>query len=196
MKAPLPPSLSTPVPPPIKICVTGTFSSGKTTFAKALAQKLGTAILLPELARELKESVPSINFSQPHVRGYLLIEQLLRERRAEQQPTDFLVVESGVPSACAHDTLLGHAVPAAEVLRACEHRAYDLIFLCSYREVPLEKDGIRYEDQPLRHQLHELLIQQLREQQFVHELTGTVEQRLGTALKVIAGRKSPFPGQL
>lgn len=132
----------------MKILITGTFCSGKTTLATDLSRILPEYSLVPEPARELALGIPNIDWSLNEVRNYLIVRQVLIENTALLSSKK-IIVDAGVESNLAHDELIS-GVKQTTILKHLNHSKYDLVFFCNHQEVSLVDDGIRMTDNKLR----------------------------------------------
>lgn len=138
---------------PIRIAVTGTYSSGKTTLANALRRTFdGLASLVQEQPRRVIRAAGNSLMRDADVRSYLVVSQLLRELELSQR---YIQISDGsVISNLAHDRLLLHPPPSRErLLHDFSFQHYDVAFVCDHSTVDLEIDGERFTDPTLRHAL-------------------------------------------
>jgi len=143
----------------MKVAITGTFSSGKTTLCADIQRVLTNVQVVPDTARMLKNSLMSIDFSSPIVRGFLLIQQLLVEQQQYSiSNQSLLIVDGGIEINFANELCLNNTHYCLEFYKSQDHIPYDLTIICDPSEVQIENDGIRLEDSELRTQIHDALL--------------------------------------
>ena len=172
----------------MKILITGSFCSGKTTLAELLHAALPGSRLLYEPVRDLAGVFEQAQIAQPQVRDYLLVRQLYIEAAAERTGGD-IICDAGVESNLAHSRLFGHPAPAG-VLQRFGHVRYDMVFFCDHEQVKIDNDGFRFTDKVLQTELAERLSEVLRE--LVYEprlLKGTPVERCEKALSHLSNLK-------
>lgn len=164
----------------ISICICGTYCAGKSTLSKRLAEVLPNTELVVDAAREMVSTLDTVDWAHPTVREYLLMEQVLRERRASKLSKQYVVVDGGIIGNLAHDMLFKHArrVPINNV-RPFGNSSYDLIVYCEYKEVFLVDDGQRLTDEKLREELACCVEQCVKEMPVMNiSAKGTVDERI------------------
>ncbi|GAB3918171.1 ATP/GTP-binding protein [Larkinella terrae] len=141
----------------MKIVITGTYCSGKTTLCYDLIQAIPNCKLLLEEAREISDLIPPDGWSLPAIREYLLVRQILNEKRNEKDDK-LLICDNGVHGNLAHDSLLTKEVNNILLLDQLDHINYDLVFFCDHHEVAIEQDGVRLVDPFLRERAAEEIL--------------------------------------
>ncbi|HET7232591.1 MAG TPA: ATP-binding protein [Longimicrobium sp.] len=141
---------------PLRVVVTGSESTGKTTLAERLAEHYGT-ICVPEFSRAYAQSAGrelTADDVEPIARG-----QLANERRAELDANRLLVLDTDVLSTVVYGTHYYGDAPAwiSETLR--EHPA-DLYLLCDI-DVPWVADPARDRGH-MRPEMHALFVDAVR----------------------------------
>jgi len=162
-----------------RICLLGGESSGKTTLAAALAERLGT-LWVPEYGRQRWEEQD----------GKLVFNDLLQiartqlehERRQSRQAHRWLVCDTSPLTTLLYcRELFGHAAPELEQL--AEH-PYHHTFLCA-PDFPFVQDGTR-QDEAFRQKQHAWYLQELETRGVPFTLLrGTLEQRVETAWQAV-----------
>jgi HTH-type transcriptional repressor of NAD biosynthesis genes len=164
-----------------RVGLLGGESSGKSTLAAALAQRLGTAPVA-EYGRELwVANGGTLTFGD-----YLHIaeEQVRREQAAAAQAPGWLVCDTSPLTTLFYG--LEQFGRADAALWALASRTYHRVLLCA-PDFPFVQDGTRREAD-FRDRQHAWYLQALRERAMAFDvLTGSVEQRVAQAL-VLLGR--------
>ena len=167
-----------------RACLLGGESSGKTTLAQALAQRLGTA-WVPEYGRQRWEEQG----------GTLVFDDLLQIAQTQLHHERAL-------SRCAHRWLICDTSPLTTLLysrdlfgradpelKRLATRRYDHVFLCA-PDFPFVQDGTRRDD-AFRQQQHDAYLHELGSRGIAYTmLHGAFEQRLAEAEKILS-RKDP-----
>lgn len=126
----------------VKILLTGTFRTGKTTALNILKEKLPReAILLPEVARSLLESNPSLE-KNPLFQDILFAEQMRLEREATTAP--IVICDRGSVDIVSYSRVFNHPLKK-EWVEWCH--TYDKVFLFDKEEVPFTEEIIKAESQ-------------------------------------------------
>jgi predicted ATPase len=136
----------------MKILITGTFCSGKTTLAEALGKEIETSIILKEPARELVTYFPNVNWSNSYIRDYLIVRQILIEEKALSEG-NCIIIDAGIESNIAHDILLNADSSKEKCLSEFNHKRYDYVFFCRHEEITFTDDGYRIKDIEIREKL-------------------------------------------
>lgn len=156
----------------VRVCLLGGESSGKSTLAKALAERFGTACV-PEFGRELWERQGGhLAFADMRV---IAETQIAREDAAARQAHRFLFCDTSPLTTLFYSRhLFGKADRA---LLALAHRRYDLHLLCA-PDIPFAQDGTR-RDEAFRARQHRWYLDQLaaRDLRWA-EVSGSVAQRV------------------
>jgi predicted ATPase len=168
----------------LKISISGTFSSGKTTLANELISRIPSSILIPEHARDIKLLYPQINWTDQIVRDYMLFSQLLRETSIGNT-RDLIICDSGIIESIAHSVVF-EVNPRFELINQLTHQKYDIIFMCDYTTVPLVDDKVRETVPILRAKLHQTIMKvAIRLGYDPILLRGNVDERVSSVLKVL-----------
>lgn len=165
-----------------RVAFIGGESSGKTTLAQVLAERLGTA-WVPEFGRTLWEQQG----------GELQAQDLLRIAATQPQHEDRAAPHAHRWLFCDTTPLvtLGYSGwmfgTAPEPLQRAAARAYDLLFLCA-PDIPFEQDGTRV-GQEFRMQQHTWYLQQLQARGVDYVLLeGDLETRIARVQVELAKR--------
>jgi len=166
----------------IKIAVMGSHGTGKTTLAKALAEKLGFTYIY-DLTREeaVKKGFTINEQTPPEVQLWLLIRQWELEATtrggwvADKSSFDYLVYG---------DLILKDEIVKKIIRWFVQRNArYDFVFYLPI-EFPMEEDGLRSVDPKFREEIDHLLRTCLDEFSVPYIiLSGSVEERVEKALK-------------
>lgn len=159
-----------------RICLLGGESTGKTTLAQALAARLDT-VWVAEYGRELWEAKDGqLQFEDMLSIGQTQVE---REEKLAGKARRFLICDtSPLTTMLYSEAMFGQVAPE---LVALAERSYDRIFLCA-PDFAFVQDGTRRDEAFRRHQ-HDWYRTELARRRIVPiELSGTLEQRLATAL--------------
>ena len=137
-----------------KICILGGESSGKSTLANALAERLQT-VWVPEYGRELwLEKNGQLQFEDMLKIG---LEQLLHERLLCRSAHTWLVCDTSALTTFFYSLhLFGAADPLLEQMAG---EKYDRVFLCN-PDFPFVQDGTRRDDS-FRMRQHQWYVEQL-----------------------------------
>lgn len=136
----------------MKICISGAFSSGKTSMVQSIASIVPGSRIVKEYARSIKEAHPQIDWRDPVIRNHVLFAQIVLEAEAESENPDIVLCDSGVIDCMAHSVALG-LPPHTYIAERYHTSRYDLVFCCDPTDVPLEDDGLRFTDRELRQRL-------------------------------------------
>ncbi len=165
-----------------RVAFIGGESSGKTTLAQVLAERLGTA-WVPEFGRTLWEQQG----------GELQVQDLLRIAVTQPQHEDQAAQHAHRWLFCDTTPLvtLGYSGwmfgTAPEPLQRAAARAYDLLFLCA-PDIPFEQDGTRL-GQEFRMRQHAWYLQQLQVRGVDYVLLeGDLETRIARVQAELAKR--------
>lgn len=171
----------------MKLLVTGTFCSGKTTLANLLSDKLDSFVLVPDICREMLDLFPRIDWTTPALRDYLIVRQLFCEKELCTAGRNS-IIDSGIVGNLAHDRLLlSNPVDRTPLINHLDHDRYDRVLHCDFSEIPLFDDGQRFTDAVLRARLNTEVLRVLDYLGY-HQyllLTGSPEQRLAQASEFI-----------
>jgi nicotinamide riboside kinase len=176
----------------MKILVTGSFCSGKSTLAKDLKRRLPDAILIPELPRELLDVFGKINWGISELRDYLIVRQLFVEKKIAKKDK-ITIVDSGVISNIAHDLVLSENTRDRNpILKALRHDKYDLVFVCHHEEIKMIDDGQRFTSLRLREKIHQQVLEVLQKYNYksFNLLQGNRLNRIKQAMTIINRHKT------
>ena len=172
----------------MKILVTGSICSGKSTLARELTERLPHAELVPDHCKELLSEVPVIDWTMSEIRSYLIVNQLLMERRKAVLSAT-VIVDGGVISNIAHDRLLlTEPLSRGSIMQLIGHEKYDLVIYCDYKEIPLVDDGMRHLDHSLRDDLAKeiiMVIGEMGNDEF-HFARGSVFERVEDVISLVS----------
>lgn len=162
----------------MRIAVTGPESSGKTTFAVALAKALG-GTFVPEFAREYLLTLQR-NYTQDDLniiaKGQLKSWDANAHNSILVSDTEMLVMH--VWSEVSYQNTSSY------ILKSLGSQTFDHYFLCS-PDIPWEEDPLR-EHPEMREELFELYLEKLEELDFPYTIiSGDENKRLEKALLVL-----------
>lgn len=159
-----------------RVCILGGESSGKTTLAAALAERLGTA-WVPEYGRELWVAQDGVLSYEDMAR--IGRTQLQREVEARLQAKRFLFCDTSPLTTLFYSReMFGRADPALE---AMADAPYEHFLLCA-PDFDFIQDGTR-RDVDFRQQQHVWYLDQLSRRELPYVLlTGPLEQRIADAI--------------
>ena len=169
-----------------RVCVVGAESTGTTTLARTLAERLDTA-WVEEYGREYSELKLARNDLLWQSEEFVDIaqEQNRREEAAARRATRILVCDTNAfATVLWHRRYLGsHSSRVEEVARSgrCD------LYLLTGDEIPFVQDGLR-DGEPIRHEMHCWFEQALAAQAVPwHLLRGSPEERLREAVALVKG---------
>ena len=174
----------------MKILISGTFCSGKSTLAIELKKKIRNSILITEPIRELSKVFSHDGLLHEEVRDYLLVRQIFEEKLAHAN-NGFIICDAGIESNIAHNRLFNQGNKSAVNLERFDLRRYDLVFFCDYLEIPIIDDGFRMTDTQMRAKLSETLMDILLELNYAPiPIRGNLDTRIEKVMKEIKKYKS------
>jgi NadR type nicotinamide-nucleotide adenylyltransferase len=162
-----------------RVCLLGGESSGKTTLAKALAEKYGVK-WVPEYGREFTETHGGVKNLRYEDMYKIAAEQVYQEERAAVtaaiRKNPFIVCDTSPLTTYFYSTQLFNGFTDRR-LDVLAQRRYDFIFLCD-PNIPFEQDGDR-QDEAFRQMGHEWYKSTLdAERMPFTRVTGSVDERL------------------
>ena len=161
----------------MKICLSGSFSTGKTSLFGELASRLVSATLVHEHSWDVKQLFPLIAWDDQLTRDYMLMSQLFLEKKAEQSGRT-IICDTGVIEALAHSKVFGLRM-RRELVRRIRHKPYDHVFLSHYEGVPLVDNFVRETSADLRVQIHNAILHMSKELGYTPiVLKGTLAERV------------------
>ena len=166
---------------PYRIAILGAESSGKSTLAASLAERLDT-VWVPEYLREFVETQGRV----PVAGDQFLIAstQVARERAAAGRAKRVLVCDTTPLMTVLYSRHYfdGEDAPLAALAAATR---YDLT-LVTAPDTPWVADGLQRESEAVRQQVYQLLLGELAARQIPHHiLHGTLAQRMAQAMPLI-----------
>ena len=166
-----------------RICLVGAESTGKTTLCELLAARYATA-WVPEYGREY--SIPK------DLRGdawttdefvHIAVQQRALEDEAARRADRVLFCDTdALTTSLWHEPYLGTRAP--EVAAIARTHAYDLTFLAA-ADFPWVQDGYRTSDEARQRMQRRFEEELVARPEPVIELSGSVDQRLSTAVEAI-----------
>lgn len=168
-----------------RICLVGAESTGKTTLAEALANYYNT-VWVPEYGRDYTyikvERGDFDSWTSPEF-VHIAQEQCLREDEAARQANRVLICDTDAfATGIWHVRYMGTRLPEVEEIAA--PRRYDLYLLPSV-DIPFVQDGVR-DGEHIRHWMHSYFEEELKRLQKTYAtVTGTVEERVAQAARLI-----------
>lgn len=164
----------------MKILLTGTIYTGKTTLLQALkTMGLPNLTTVPEIAREVLSQNPKLE-KDPNLQDILFSEQVKREQEALSAST-FVVCDRGALDIIAHSKLFGHVIRPEWTEWV---KTYDLVFLLNKNDIPFSGENRAFSDLrrewiAFREQLDRYIKLTLDENRVLYEtLSGNLESRL------------------
>lgn len=166
---------------PYRVAILGAESSGKSTLAAALAERLHT-VWVPEYLREFVETQGRV----PVAGDQFLIAgmQAAREREAAGRANRVLVCDTTPLMTLVYSRHYFDGADAPLSALASATR-YDLT-LVTAPDTPWVADGLQRESEAVRQQVYRLLLDELAARQIPHQiLHGTLDQRMAQAMPLI-----------
>jgi len=166
----------------IKIGITGTESTGKTTLGNALKEHYNDSIFMTESARQFDKNI----LSYPDTQYRILIEQLLGELISSKCNYDYFITDRTLVDNLVYLTYFsGYNKLVYDLVRHWI-KTYNIIFFSPIENIPFEYDEFRHKIPGLRN-LIEYQLKEFYKNNYIeyHELTGNVEERLEQAIKII-----------
>ena len=158
----------------LRVAILGAESSGKSTLAAALAERLGT-VWVPEYLREFVETKGRVPLAQDQF--FIAGTQLAREREASDAAHGVLICDTTPLMTVLYSRHYfgGEDAPLA-ALAASTH--YDLT-LVTAPDTPWVADGLQRESEAVRQLIYRQLLDELAARGIAHHvLHGTLAQRL------------------
>jgi HTH-type transcriptional repressor of NAD biosynthesis genes len=165
-----------------RVCVLGAESTGTTTLAKALADKLGT-VSVPEYGREYGAAKPVREEWRTGEFVHIAEEQNRRENEAAREANRVLVCDTdSLATTVWHRRYVGGSNPVVE--RLARERRCDL-YLLTGDEIPFVQDGVR-DGEHIRHEMHRWFAELLAGQPVPWLLLrGSLGERLQIAMNAV-----------
>ncbi|HWA28283.1 MAG TPA: AAA family ATPase [Lacunisphaera sp.] len=164
-----------------RVCVLGAESTGTTTLARALADKLQTA-WVEEYGREYSVRKQAAGENRWRTEEFETIarEQLRRENEAARRANRILICDTNAfATVLWHRRYVGGACPRVEAV--AREKSPDL-YLLTGDEIPFTQDGLR-DGENIRHEMHRWFAGALEKQSIPWKLLrGPHESRLAAAL--------------
>lgn len=165
----------------LRVAILGAESSGKSTLAAALAERLDT-VWVPEYLREFVETQGRV----PVAGDQFLIAgtQVAREREAAGRARRVLVCDTTPLMTLVYSR---HYFDGEDALLAAlaATTQYDLT-LVTAPDTPWVADGLQRESEAVRQQVYRLLLDELAARQIPHlVLHGTLEARMAQAMPLV-----------
>lgn len=165
----------------IRVVVTGSECTGKSTLAQALADRYETA-LVPEFVRafvQRKGSAPAYADVEEIARGQLALEQEMAETAVK-----LLILDTDLLSTWVYSRHYYGRCPAWISVEV-DDRPVDLYLLAGI-DVPWVADGLQRDRGHMRSEMQTLFRDELRSRGFDFvEVEGSIEERLGAAVEAI-----------
>ncbi len=141
----------------MKISISGSFCTGKTSLCRALVKMLPNVHIVEETATVAKQLHPSLDWRLADVRSYLYWSQVIAERQAESQSA-LVILDGSLVDVFAHCTAFDMAIPIH--WRDLNLPAYDLTVVCDPTGVDIEDNRLRELDPSLRLRIHQLVVEE------------------------------------
>jgi nicotinamide riboside kinase len=169
----------------MKILISGTFCSGKSTLALDLAKKIQHSIVIPEPIRDLAKIFSHDELLNKEVRDYLFVRQIYEEKSALIE-NEFLICDAGIESNIAHNRIFNFDNKTLNDLEKFKLEKYDLVFICDYAEIAIVDDGFRMTEPKIRERLSDEIFEVLKELNYNPiVLNGNRTERVEKALNLI-----------
>lgn len=168
-----------------RVVIVGAESTGTTTLAEDLASSLGVQ-WIPEYGREYSIIKQDAGETEWLTGEFLKIakEQTRQENEAAENSNGLIICDTNAFATCLwHRRYMGFDCPA---LGQFASRGRADLYLLTGDEIPFVQDGLR-DGEHIRHQMHQWFEESLHQQSVPwHLITGTREQRLASALKLVS----------
>jgi HTH-type transcriptional regulator, transcriptional repressor of NAD biosynthesis genes len=181
----------------VRVCSLGAESTGSTTLAVDLAERLGTT-LVAEYGREYSVDKYDLGNTTWHTEEFTAVarEQCRREDAAARECAGILVCDTDVfATALWHERYMGFPSPAVEAMAEERRRPGTAIslYLLTGLEIPFVQDGYR-DGEHIRGQMHDRFMERLIQtgRPFV-EITGSREERVEAAVQAIRELRAGRP---
>ena len=184
----------------MKIAITGTHSSGKTTLAKRCSEYFGLKYVRGDTIRTIMEQYfPTKSYDDLTKEEYWKLENigLLERIKAEKKEKSF------VSDGCTLNSIAYAKAKLEEDIHMIKDfdkfsrvatdnaKHYDFIFYLP-PEIPLVNDGFRPMDEKFRLLIDHLLLQNLKNYKF-YTVSGSIEDRLRQIKKIMRNNTSTLP---
>ena len=169
-----------------RVCLVGAESTGKTTLARALAERFATA-WVPEFGREFSERMlaerGAYEFASEDFVAIARRQCELEEEAARRADRVLVCDTDAFATSVWHRRYMGARSPEVEAI-AASHRRPDL-YLVTDVTTPFEQDGTR-DGEHVREWMHAAFLEELAAQgRPFRELSGTHEERLAEATRLV-----------
>jgi len=178
-----------------RVVVLGAESTGSTTLAAALAERLGT-LWVPEYGREHSETrVGGLATPWRADEFDLIVDRqvALEDQARRRAPRPLVVCDTDVlATALWFERYVGGARPRALYDRAAAHRP--LLYVLTGDDIPFVQDGMR-DGEHLRASMQQRFREELAAQPVAWvEVHGTVTERVDAALEAVRAAQAAAPG--
>lgn len=167
--------------PLLRVAILGAESSGKSTLAAALAERLGT-VWVPEYLREFVETRGRVPVAEDQF--FIASTQVAREREAMTAARAILVCDTTPLMTVLYSRHYfgGEDAPLAALAASTQ---YDLT-LVTAPDVPWVADGLQRESEAVRQLIYRQLLDELAARQIPHHiLHGQLEQRMAQTMPLL-----------
>lgn len=171
----------------MKILLTGSFCSGKTTLLNHLHLLSPDAYLIREVAGPILAQNPQLQQSK-EFQLMVLEQQLLSERETEESGNPLIICDRGTLDIICFSKYYDHPIPFDALLK--NHIPYDFVFLCSPEGIDTQG---RYnsDKETMRIRLHDIFQEVMRERGIGYVLlSGNPEVRLQTLREICSFSRS------
>jgi nicotinamide riboside kinase len=168
----------------MKVSISGSFCSGKSTLALDLHHALSDSVLVPEVATASKLIHPTIDWRLSDVRAYFFWTHALEEMRYANRPEKIAIFDGSTLDVFAHSIAFNIQTPAHWFELEL---AFDLVIVCDHRGIIMEDNGIRERDPELQRVVYDAITERVRiRTRRLLVAHGDRERRLADCLDAIA----------